>query len=521
MNKKFAFVIAVASIITPIVEKFALAETIEPRIDRKPDSDMSVVQPPRINPFQINTFELNSNVKLLGLEGIKKNALKSPTPKLIDVDKGNLQAISTESPAKPLNELNSHSNFALTLPSESLTDKTNESSINSLKIRSSSPLIAQTTPSATSTPPIKIVDPDPKNKPIGWGEIKFSSTNSPAAKLIGTDEGKIQTISTPSEFSVNLLNGLNSDGDFAPTLAIDMLPYTLFRGKELTLANYRNSSLERFLANTKLSVATNKVMENSGTARLGVGLEFVLINNGDLRTDQCLMQDITYIAEGGKNSNLNPCIDAIRPQAGIVEPSFKPCDRKKKSEEECRKNREEYVEYIDKQYLKAKQAAEKRGDQASIWTAAIGSSWVSPNGRYNNLQSEGMGIWTTYKQGINTNSQLLFHASYRTNERLKVNSGNNEFINADTLVGGVRLLSGDRNFRFSLETTYNRESPTGGKPNNDYLYYGLGIEPRIGENLWLSLSFGGTTGRQNGSDVQIVSGLKWNFNTGYVTLDEK
>jgi hypothetical protein len=83
-----------------------------------------------------------------------------------------------------------------------------------------------------------------------------------------------------------------------------------------------------------------------------------------------------------------------------------------------------------------------------------------------------MGFWTTYKQGINTNSQLLFHASYRTNERLKVNGSSSEFINADTLVGGVRLLSGDRNFRFSLETTYNRESPSGGKANNDYLYYG-------------------------------------------------
>jgi hypothetical protein len=515
MNKKFAFVIVITSIITPIFEKFAMAENIEPRMEKKSNSDLSISQTPLLS--SLSTFKLNSEDNSISSEVIKKNSSKSSAPKLIDMGQGNPRNVSnfTELSANSPNGLNSYGAFPPSLTEESLTVRTNESSLDSLKIRSSfKSSIAQVSP-------IDIVNPDPKNKPIGWGEIKFSSTNSPAAKLIGTDEGKIQTISTPSELSVNLLNGLNSDGDFAPTLAVDMLPYTLFRGKELTLANYRNSSLERFLANTKLSVATNKVMENSGSARLGVGLEFVLINNGDLRTDQCLMQDITYIAEREQNPNLNPCIAAIRPQAGIVEPSFKPCDRKKKSEEECRKNREEYVEYIDKQYLKAKQAAEKRGDQASIWTAAIGSSWVSPNGRYNNLQSEGMGIWTTYKQGINTNSQLLFHASYRTNERLKVNSGNNEFINADTLVGGVRLLSGDRNFRFSLETTYNRESPTGGKPNNDYLYYGLGIEPRIGENLWLSLSFGGTTGRQNGSDVQIVSGLKWNFNTGYVTLDDK
>jgi hypothetical protein len=300
-----------------------------------------------------------------------------------------------------------------------------------------------------------------------------------------------------------------------------MLPYTLLKGKDLTLANYRNSSFERFLANTKLSVATNKVMENSGPARLGVGLEFVLINNGDLRNDRCLMKDIEYIAELDGNNNLDPCTTDIKVQnRRTIVPILVPC-AVGQPKEECRKQNQIYVEYIEKQYLVAKKAAEKRADQASIWTAALGSSWVSPNGRYNNLQSEGMGFWTTYRQGINTNSQLLFHASYRTNERLKVNGGGNDFINADTLVGGVRLLSGDRNFRFSLETTYNRESPSGGKSNNDYLYYGIGVEPRIGENLWLSLSFGGTTGRQNGSDVQIVSGLKWNFNTGYVTLDDK
>jgi hypothetical protein len=397
-----------------------------------------------------------------------------------------------------------------------------QASADNLKIGSNFNLLTAEPSTPNPTPaPINIFSPDPNNKPTGWGDIKFSSPNSPAAKLIGTDESKIQNISTPSELSIKLLNGLNSDGDFAPTLSVNMLPYTLFKGKELTLAEYRSSALTRFLANTKLSVATNKAMESPGTAHVGVGLEFVLINDGDLRIDQCLMQDIKYIAAHDVNQNLKPCISAILPPTGFIEPSITPCDKNKSSEADCQKENKIYVEYIDKQYLVAKKAAEKRGEQAPIWTAAVGSSWVSPDGRYNNLQSEGMGIWTTYKQGINTNSQLLFHGSYRTSERLKVNNGKNEFVNADTLTGGVRLLSGDRDFRFSLETTYNSENPTGGKMNNSYFYYGVGVEPRVGENLWLSLSFGGTTGRQNGSDFQIIGGLKWNFNTGYITLDDK
>ena len=149
--------------------------------------------------------------------------------------------------------------------------ETTASLIDSLKIRSNSNLPISQVPAATPPTPIDIVQPALKNKPIGWGEIKFTSPNSPATKLIGTDEGKIQTISTPTELSVKLLNGLNSDGDFAPTLAVDMLPYTLFKGKSSTLADYRKSGLERFLANTKLSIATNNAGDMVVIFKLLVG----------------------------------------------------------------------------------------------------------------------------------------------------------------------------------------------------------------------------------------------------------
>ena len=107
--------------------------------------------------------------------------------------------------------------------------------------------------------------------------------------------------------------------------------------------------------------------------------------------------------------------------------------------------------------------------------------------------------------------RLLLHASIRNGEKQKQSNGN--FANVDTVVGGVRLQSGDDNFRFSLETAYNRESQVINRIS-DYLSFGVGIEPRISDNTWLAVSFGGSTGRQNGADFQFTTGLKWNFNPG-------
>jgi hypothetical protein len=360
------------------------------------------------------------------------------------------------------------------------------SCISQVALAETNPCIFKSNPTVDVSKAISSLKPDEKNKPISWTKIEFYSPSSPAAKLIGSNpDGDISPITTPSDLSVKLLSGLNSDGEFAPGLSVEFLPYVLVREKGLTLSEYRSSEFQRFLANTKLSVATHTA---SGSRRVGVGAEFVLQNDGDLR----------------KNEQLFQCIDRI-------------IDVAKGDPDMGEEERKEILEMRSPKFSAAKAAAEADGDRGTMWTVALGSSWVSPTEKYSDLRGEGMGFWTTYRKGIGTNSQLLFHASYRTNER--ISDRKNGFVNADTLLGGVRLLSGDRNFRFSLETAYNRESQDG-KQSSDYLSYGIGLEPKVGQDLWLSLYFGGTSGRQIGSDFQVSTGLKWNFNTGYQTLDD-
>jgi hypothetical protein len=336
-----------------------------------------------------------------------------------------------------------------------------------------------------STSITQAVNP-PKKNPSAFSDLNLTNPTSPAAKLIGAGDGKITTISTPSQFGLEVLNGLDNDGKFNTGIAVDTLPYVLIRGNGLTLEEYKSSWIQRFMSNIKLSIATTKALDNVSTARAALGLEFVLINDGDPRMDQIYNAEIEKLQKS--------IVDDVNPRSTPDE--LKAAAEKKNAD-----------------IKKAKAAAEKRSSQQKMWTVALGQSWVSSTGSYSDLIGEGMGFWTTYRQPLGDEAQLLVHASARNGER--VSDGNGGFINADTLVGGVRLLSGNRDFRFSLETAYNRESQ-GGQQINDYLSFGVGFEPRLYDNSWLSVSFGGNTGRQNGTDFQFKTGIKWNINPGYI-----
>ncbi len=323
--------------------------------------------------------------------------------------------------------------------------------------------------------------------PAGFSTLILESPTSPAANLIGSDK-TILSVSTSAVLATQLLNGLNSDGDFQTGVAFDILPYSLIRGDDLTLEEYRQSSFQRFLANTKFSVATIVAADKARRAALGV--EFMLINDSDPRTDMIYQKKLNEIS-----------VEFIEPAAKICLPG------------KCLtlEQRLALLQQIAPHVKDAQKEAKQRLEKKTVWTLGLGQSWVSPNGSYQNLQGEGIGVWTTYKQSIGGNSKMLLHTSLRSKERTKQSDGN--FANVDTLVGGVRLLSGDDNFRFSLETAYNRESQEINRIN-EYLSFGVGLEPRIADNTWLSVSFGGSTGRRNGADLQFTTGLKWNFNPG-------
>jgi hypothetical protein len=186
---------------------------------------------------------------------------------------------------------------------------------------------------------------DIQKKPLGWSTLDFSTPPSPAAKIIGYS-GDIGGIATPNQLAVKLLNGLDSDGSFQTGFAIDISPYLMARGTGFTLEEYKDSSsgFKRFLANTKISIATSK---SDSTARLGFGAEFILLNEGDFRFDSQLLTDFQEITKD------LPPFDPADPEYKVYNNSLKP------------------------KIKAAKDRALARNNQKQIWTLGVGTSLIS------------------------------------------------------------------------------------------------------------------------------------------------
>jgi hypothetical protein len=340
-------------------------------------------------------------------------------------------------------------------------------------------------------------------QPIGWSQRAFATPDSPATKLIGSPTLKVPNISTPGALATNLLNGFNSDGKFVTGISIDTVPYLLFRGPGITLEEYKkNEGLQQFLSNLSLSIATDKET-SSDTARVGIAAQFTILNQGDRRIDPDYSKVLNgFAATITEDIPFVDSLDGLTAEQKNQKIAIKyktwqesPCeiDPKTKEEKPC------FAREIN------------RLEKKPIWTVAVGSSFITPNGRYSDLRGDGMGVWSTYRQGIGGNAQLIFHGAYRSGERITDSKG--VFFNGDTFLLGTRLRMGDEtNSRFSLEAAYNLENRQG-TSSNSYLTLGVGLEQKFipQENLWFLFSFTAEPGRQNGSDFRFNSGVKWEF----------
>jgi hypothetical protein len=359
---------------------------------------------------------------------------------------------------------------------------------------------------------------DSGSKPIGWSALDTSTPASPGAKIIGFT-GEIGSVGTPNELAVKLLNGLNSDGGFQPTIAIDVAPYLLIRGTDFTLSEYREktSGFKRFLASTKISIAANSKSDTGG--RLGLGAEFILLNEGDPRLDDILINEFDAIlSDQPSPTSLKRFLPANVVIANPATGQIIATDEQKKDAEKQRDEADKirFKQYDDAKKIdleKAKTRAVARASQKSLWTVGVGTSLVSNTGKYFDFRGDGTGVWTTYRIGMGGTSELILHGYYRTGEKTVDRNINGGFVNVDTLTTAARIRTGNDDFKFSIETAYNLENQNG-KSSNSYFSFGLGVEPKITKDLWLSLSMDGKVGRQNGDDIQVFSGLKWNFNNG-------
>jgi hypothetical protein len=378
-------------------------------------------------------------------------------------------------------------------------------------VSTSSPLPDAKPESANFSPSATVVA-QPLKAPQGTGSANdnitqraadFSVPESPAFTVLGVTPETVTHPTTAREFATSFLNGVDQQGNFQTGLAFDFVPFLTFFGDSTSLFSYRQSRVERFLARTQLSFATTKgVTEEDKATRLALGARFTLWDKGDPRLDNAL--DACYT-----NALKDPRLSA---DDLIRQPGETP------EQETLRllKRKDVLAEVVKS----CNDAARKRNWNASGWILGVAPSWISKTGETRKYSWNGAGVWTSLAYGfenvgaLKDNSQLILHARYRNNEVVPDSNNAGKFLSQDSLFfgGRLRLAPGsEAKSIFSLEGTFLRSRQNKGAYDNSSRF-SLGLEQRIIDNIWFSLSLGGQSGRADGhNNAFVLSSFKWGF----------
>jgi len=331
-------------------------------------------------------------------------------------------------------------------------------------------------------------------------DVDLTVPESPAFTVLGINPEGVVRPTTPQEFATSLLNGVDERGNFQTGLALDFVPFLTFFGNQTSLASYRSSPMERLLARTQLSFATAKgVSEADKATRLGLGLRLSLWDRADPRLDEALDACYTnaFAALGARPGTIPGETEAAK-RARLLKRKqtladlSKPCD----------------------------DAARKRNWNASGWVVGFAPSWISTTGQTTNFKWNGGGFWTSLAYGFDSvsalkdSSQLIFHARYRNKEIVPDTTNTGQFFSQDSLFlgGRVRIAPGvEAKSILSFEGSFIRSKREHGLWDASSRY-SLGLEQRIADKIWFSLSLGGQSGRPDDANhAFVLSSFKWGF----------
>ena len=344
------------------------------------------------------------------------------------------------------------------------------------------------------------------DKPDNKLDVDLTVPESPAFTVLGVTPETVTRPTTPKAFATSLLNGVDQSGNFQTGIALDFVPYLTFAGTGTSLFNYRRSRMERFLARTQLSFATAKgVTDDDESTRLALGLRVTLWDTGDPRLDSDL--ENCYA-----RADRNPLLST---EAYLVTPEEQDDPDKKGAKLRVRK------QLLTQLYAECNVEARKKNWNASGWIIGMAPSWISKTGETKNFVWNGGGFWTSASYGFESveslkdNSQLIFHFRYRNNEIVADADNPGDFFSQDSLFFGTRLRLApgkEANSIFSLEGVFVRSRRESDSFDNSSRY-SLGLERRLGENIWLAFSLGGQSGRTDGNNQAFVlTSFKWGIN---------
>lgn len=332
--------------------------------------------------------------------------------------------------------------------------------------------------------------------PAADANLDLAVPETPAFYALGLTPESVSRPASPRALALDLLNGLDKNGNFQTGIALATAPYLLFAGDRLTINEYRKDpdfSWIRLAARTQLSVATTKGTDSEDKAvRAALGFRIIPYDLGDPR----------------QNRDLDKCFTGI-PLPPPPKPGETLEDRDKKFNDEIKTRLQREVKVCRENH-------EKLYWNASAWELGAAPTWIQKEGSKDQTKWGGATFWTSYAYGferfptLKETSQLVLGFRYELNNQTPKLQNSGNYAQQDTALLGAQLRLGKPNLHVSFEGSYSRIAPKGAKAQDAYR---ISMAPEFKlpmfDNLWFQVSVGGTGGRGADDRLFIMSAIRF------------
>ena len=258
----------------------------------------------------------------------------------------------------------------------------------------------------------------------------------------------------------------------------------------------------RLLSRTQTSFATTKgTGDDDKSIRLALGLHMTVWDKGDPRAD-----DQLFACYDRVDQDIQKDVQTflVTTPGGVKSPLFNDFLASRKAVFTTKTN-------------ECDAEARKRNWKKTGFVIGAAPSWISTTGTTDKFRWNGGGVWASLAygfegvSGLQDNSQLIFHARFRSNEQVPDPAAPGTFFTQDSSYFGTRLRLGNPDTNVSFEGVYIRLKRAGEQRDNSYRY-SLGFERRIAQNIWFQLALGSDAGRRDSNNQAFVRGtFNWGF----------
>jgi hypothetical protein len=341
---------------------------------------------------------------------------------------------------------------------------------------------------------------DPSRFNLRDGTVDLAVPESPAFSALGLTPQQVTRPTTGRELATSLLNGVDRQGNFQTGIAIDLAPYLLLAGSQITLRKYqeRNQYLTRFLSRMQTSFATSKgAASEDKSVKIALGWRFTFIDLGDPRTDSELLECLER--EARKVLDNSPPIPPGTSEEAIAIENQRREASVRTAVEPCR------------------EAAAKRRWNRTAWVVGVAPTWTSLDGTSAQMEFSGTALWTSIGFGfegvpvLEDHAMLAAYVKGRTKEQSPDRFQEDAFVTQNTITTGGRFILGLDTTHINIEGLWVRNT----RPDNledRYWNIGFGLERKLVDNIWLDLSFGRELSRsQSDNAIFVMGSFNWGF----------